>query len=185
MLGLIMTPIAWLLTAFTFVFFPVVNEASSAGLQATMIGRLITLPFYMMGPIGITIALLRYRLYDVDVVIRRTLIYSSITVLLALVYFGGVAVMQNVFHALTGQESPLAVVASTLAIAALFTPVRRRVQDVVDRRFFRRKYDAERTVDQFARAVRDEVDVDRLRGALLGVVEETMQPEYVSLWVRE
>jgi hypothetical protein len=147
---------------------------------AFLFSLLITLaPF-----LAISNALLRYRLYDIDIIIRKTLMYSTISAILAGVYFGGVALMQSGFVALTGQESPLAVVASTLAIAALFTPVRRRVQAVVDRRFYRRKYDAEKTVDAFARAVRDEVDVDRLRGELVRVVEETMQPEHVSLWVR-
>jgi hypothetical protein len=184
MLGLVMTPTAWLLSFFVLVLFPAAQQTSSEGLRIGMLWLFITLPLYAMGPVGITIALLKYRLYDIDIVIRRTLIYSTLTVLLAMVYFGGVALMQSGFVAITGQESPLAIVISTLAIAALFTPVRRRVQDVVDRRFFRRKYDAEKTVDAFARAVRDEVDVDRLRGTLLGVVEETMQPEYVSLWLR-
>jgi hypothetical protein len=149
----------------------------------------IDLPTYFFAAtlpgIGIGAAILAHHLWDIDVVIRRTLVYGAVSAVLAAVYFGGVALLQSAFVALTGQESPLAVVASTLGIAALFTPVRRRVQAVVDRRFYRRKYDAEKTVDAFARAVRDEVDMDRLRGTLLGVVEETMQPTSLSLWVKE
>jgi hypothetical protein len=145
-------------------------------------------PTYVGGtlifPLAIGAAILRYHLWDIDRIINRTLVYSIITGILAAVYLGGVALMQSAFVALTGQESPLAVVASTLAIAALFTPVRRRVQDVVDRRFFRRRYDAEKTVDQFARAVRDEVDIDCVRSELVRVVEETMQPAHLSLWIR-
>lgn len=136
-------------------------------------------------PVSMGFAILRYRLWDVDVIIRRTLVYSVITGILATVYFSGVTLFQAMFSKVAGSESPLAIVASTLIIAALFTPVRRRVQDVVDRRFYRRKYDAEKTIDSFASAVRDEVDIKRLQGALLGVVEETMQPEHVSLWLRE
>jgi hypothetical protein len=185
MFGLLMTPLGWLLGGLPVTFFPVLVKPTVVGLRGQMIWDAASLPLYAMAPIGLTIALLRHRLYDVDVVIRRTLIYSTLTVLLAMVYFGGVALMQGGFVAITGQESPLAVVASTLAIAALFRPVRRRVQDVVDRRFFRRKYDAEKTVDAFARTVRDEVDMDRLRGELVRVVEETMQPDHVSLWLRE
>jgi hypothetical protein len=147
-------------------------------LRMTVYSYLNLLPALAIGA-----AILRYRLWDIDLIIRRTLIYSVITAILAMVYFGGVAVMQGVFVALTGQESPLAVVASTLAIAALFTPVRRRVQEVIDRRFFRRKYDAEKTVDAFARTVRDEVDIDCVREALLDAVADTMQPEHVSLWM--
>jgi hypothetical protein len=135
-------------------------------------------------PNSLTIAILRYRLWDIDLIIRRTLIYTSITVVLAGVYFAGVALLQSGFVILTGQESPLAVVASTLGIAALFNPVRRRAQEVIDRRFFRRKYNAEKTVDAFARTVRDEVDIDCVREVLLDTVADTMQPEHVSLWIR-
>jgi hypothetical protein len=183
--------LAWVFVVilFTFVLLALIGINSSDPRTLNPVERFIgdlTGILVSVGPFSaVSIAILRYRLYDIDVIIRRTLIYSMITGVLALVYFGGVALMQSAFVAITGQESPLAVVASTLAIAALFTPVRRRVQDVVDRRFFRRKYDAQKTVDQFARAVRDEVDVDRLRGELVRVVETTMQPASVSLWLRE
>jgi hypothetical protein len=134
--------------------------------------------------VGVGIAILRYRLYDIDVIINRTLVYSSLTAMLVGLYFGGVVVLQRVFVALAGQQSTLAVVASTLAIAALFNPLRRRVQTFVDRRFYRRKYDATRTLAAFNSRLREETDLDSLSGEVLGVVRETMQPEHASLWLR-
>jgi hypothetical protein len=134
--------------------------------------------------VGVGIAILRHRLYDIDVIINRTLVYSSLTAMLVGLYFGGVVVLQRVFVALAGQQSTLAVVASTLAIAALFNPLRRRVQTFVDRRFYRRKYDATRTLAAFNSRLREETDLDSLSGEVLGVVRETMQPEHASLWLR-
>jgi hypothetical protein len=135
---------------------------------------------------GVGIAILRYRLYDIDVIINRTLVYGSLTLMLALVYFGGVASAQALFRALTGQErlSQLAVVVSTLAIAALFDPLRRRVQNVIDRRFYRRKYDAVKTLEAFSTKLRGETDLDELGDDLVRVVSDTVQPEHVSLWLR-
>jgi hypothetical protein len=127
---------------------------------------------------------LRYRLFDIDVIINRTLVYGSLTATLVLLYFGGIVMLQRLFVVLTGEKSTLAVVASTLAIAALFNPLRRRLQALVDRRFYRRKYDARKTLDAFNSKVRDETNLEALNGDLVGVVSETMQPAHVSLWLR-
>jgi hypothetical protein len=137
-------------------------------------------------PISIGIAILRYRLYEIDTLINRTLVYGSLTLMLALVYFGGVTATQAVFTALTGQEEQpqLTIVVSTLVIAALFTPLRRRIQSFIDRSFYRRKYDAAKTLEGFSAKLRDETDLDAVSDDLVGVVRETMQPAHVSLWLR-
>jgi len=139
----------------------------------------------VLGPVvGIGVALLRYRLYDIDVLLRRTLVYAILTALLAGVYFSGIVLLQGLFQGVTGsRESPLITVITTLVIAALFSPLRTRVQEGIDRRFYRSRYDAERTIAQFAAAARDEVDMDRLAGELIGVVSATMRPEAVNLWL--
>ena len=133
--------------------------------------------------LSISVAVLRSRLFDVDVLINRTLVYGSLSATLVALYFGGIVVLQRVF-VLTGQRSTLAVVASTLLIAALFTPFRHRVQSFIDRRFYRSKYDARKTLGRFSATLRDEADLDALSDDLLGVVRETMQPAPVSLWLR-
>jgi len=171
----------------------------SAGILAYIIPRVIDTPLWFEQvsfalniafipaiPIAIGIAILRYRLYDIDILINRTLVYGSLTLMLALVYFGGVAASQVVFTALTGQEEQpqLTIVVSTLVIAALFTPLRRRIQSFIDRRFYRRKYDAAKTLEAFSAQLRDETDLTALSEDLVGVVRETMQPAHVSLWLR-
>jgi hypothetical protein len=137
-------------------------------------------------PTAIGFAVLKYRLYDIDLLINRTLVYGTLTVSLAAVYFGGVAATQSIFRALTGQEQQpqLAVVVSTLAIAALFGPLRRRIQNVIDRRFYRRKYDAARTLEAFGARLREETDLKTLSDDLVSVVEETLQPRHASVWLR-
>jgi len=137
-------------------------------------------------PVAIGFAVMRYRLYDIDIIINRTLVYGSLTAMLVAIYFGGVAMMQALFRAFTGQEEQpqLAVVVSTLAIAALFNPLRKRIQSFIDRRFYRRKYDARKTVEAFSARLRDEMDLETLNRDLAGVIEETLQPAHVSLWLR-
>jgi hypothetical protein len=135
-------------------------------------------------PVATGIAMLKYRLYDIDVLINRTLVYGPLTGMLALVYLGGVVGLQGALRTLTGQESQLAVVVSTLAIAALFNPLRRRIQAFIDRLFYRRKYDATKTLAAFSAKLRQETDLRALNDELVGVVRETMQPAHVSLWLR-
>ena len=135
-------------------------------------------------PVAVGIAILRHRLYDIDVVINRALVYGSLTISLALVYVGLVVSLQYVFRALTGGGSQLVIVASTLAIAALFNPLRSRIQSFIDRRFYRSKYDARKTLEGFSAKLREETDLDALSDDLVGVVRETVQPAHVSLWLR-
>jgi hypothetical protein len=135
-------------------------------------------------PISMGIAILRYRLYDLDILINRTLVYGALTAMLVGVYVGSIVMLQGLVRVFTGQESQLAIVASTLAVAALFNPLRRRIQSFIDRRFYRSKYDAAKTLAAFSAKLRDETDLDALSDDLVGVVRETMQPAHVSLWLR-
>jgi hypothetical protein len=136
-------------------------------------------------PIAVGTAILRHGLYEIDIIINRTLVYGSLTLMLVVVYFGGVTTTQALFQTLTGQQQQpqLAVVVSTLAIAALFNPLRHRIQSFIDRRFFRNKYDARKILEAFSTSLRDETDLEALDAELVSVVRETMQPEHVSLWL--
>jgi hypothetical protein len=147
-------------------------------IEAGLVGSLL------MIPLSIGVAILHNRLWDIDIVINRTLVYGSLTATLVALYFGGIIVLQRVFVALTGERSTLAVVASTLVIAALFNPLRRRIQAFIDRRFYRKKYDAAKTLEAFSAKLRDETDLDALSDDLVGAVMQTMQPAHVSLWLR-
>jgi Na+-transporting NADH:ubiquinone oxidoreductase subunit NqrE len=147
-------------------------------------GYVVVIAAIVSFPISIGIAIVRYRLYEIDTLINRTLVYGVLTAILAAVYFGAVVLLQRVFVLLTGEQSTLAVVASTLLIAALFTPLRHRIQSFIDRRFYRRKYDARKTLEAFSATLRDETNLEALNSELVGVVRETMQPAHVSLWLR-
>src|SRR6266496_2243294 len=162
--------------------------------QAGSFYRLISGPAYivvvLIVPISFGLAILRYRLYDIDILINRTLVYSSLTAILGLVYFASVFALQSLLSVFTGQlstgaQTPVAIVASTLGIAALFQPLRRRLQAIIDRRFYRSKYDAARTLAAFSKTLSSEVDLNQLREDLLAVVQETMQPSHISLWLRD
>jgi hypothetical protein len=149
---------------------------------STLATTLFTLSLAAL-PISIGVAILRYRLWDIDVIIRKTLIYTVLSGLLVLVYFGLVVILQSLFDSVSGQQSPIAIVFSTLVIAALFTSLRRRVQAVIDRRFFRKKYNAQQVLARFAQTARDETDMAVLTAELERVVQETMQPEQISVWL--
>jgi hypothetical protein len=151
---------------------------------ADMFFQTMTTVLFLVLPLSIGLAVLRSGLWNIDVVINRALVYGLLTASLALVYVGSVVLLQALFRVLTGSDSQLAAVASTLAIAALFVPLRRRVQSLIDRRFYRKKYDAARTLSDFSAKLREETDLDSLSDDLVSVVEETMQPAHASLWLR-
>ena len=166
-------------------FFP--TYLSQPNSPSSVFLGLVNYPVVLLAiPLSVGVAILRARLYDIDVLINRTLVYGSLTVLLALLYFGLVIGLESLVRLITGQggQSPVIIVASTLAIAALFQPLRGRLQAIIDRRFYRRKYDAARTLAAFSATLRSEVDLQQLREELVAVVEETMQPAHVSLWLR-
>ena len=169
--------------ALTLVWILVFGQSTLRGLPGAIVdlSALLVIPSI---PIATGVAILKYRLYDIDRIINRTLVYGPLTAALVLVYFGSVVGLQALFRTLSGQESTLAVVASTLAIAALFGPLRRRVQAFVDRRFYRRKYDARKTLEAFSVKLRDETDLEALNDELVRVVREAMQPAHAGLWLR-
>jgi hypothetical protein len=148
------------------------------------IGFVLTMVGLAGFPMAIGIAVLRYHLYNIDRIINRTLVYGSLTATLVGLYFGGIVVLQRLFVLLTGEKSTLAVVASTLLIAALFNPLRRRIQSFIDRSFYHGKYDAAKTLEGFSVKLRDETDLEALNNDLVGVVRDTMAPAHVSLWLR-
>jgi hypothetical protein len=175
----------WLLYAgalfavyFGFTFFTADSETDSGWRNFFFVSTII------MMPIAIAIAILRYRLYDIDLIIRRTLQYSIVSAVLVLVYFGSVTLIQRSLTSISGAQSPLAIVISTLVIAALFSPLRRRVQAIVDRRFYRQKYDAAQTLARFGTIARDETDLATLVNVMVNVVEETVQPASVRVWLK-
>jgi len=161
-----------------------VLSPETMGPLAEMAAETFVYGFIVLIPLSIGVAILRSGLYEIDIIINSTLVYGSLTVLLIAMYFGGIVLLQSAFVALTGQQSTLAVVASTLLIAALFNPLRRRIQSFIDRRFYRNKYDARKTLEAFSASLRNETDLNALSDDLVGVVRETMQPAHVSLWLR-
>ena len=165
--------------------FALLHEFTGADVSNVGIAMaILVVLFLMIFPLSLGTAVLRYRLWDVDVVINRALVYGVLTATLAGTYFGSVVLLQMAFRGVTGQGNEVAIVISTLAIAALFVPLRGSIQNIIDRRFYRRRYNAALTLAAFADRMRDEVDVDRVTRELVGVVEETMQPAHASLWLR-
>jgi len=174
---------------FTFLAIYQVLGALVPGLSASdswyqLLNALTWLLIWTILLISVGIAILRYRLWDIDVIINRTLVYGSLTALLALLYFGLIFALQSLFQGMFKQNNAVAIVVSTLVIAALFQPLRHRIQAIIDRRFYRRKYDAVKTLEAFSATLRNEVDLNQLREHLLNVVQDTMQPAHISLWLR-
>ena len=176
--GLMATLVILILVSVPPVFNPSLGEQ---GMLYELILEFVSFWIVLLVPLTFGIAILRHRLFDIDVIINRTLVYGSLTVMLGLVYFGSVASLQYALRVLTGHEEQpqLAIVVSTLVIASLFNPLRRRIQSFIDRRFYRRKYDAAKTLEAFGSRLRDETDLGTLRDDLIGIIRETMQPEHV------
>ena len=182
-LGIVATFIYFIALDILSTFNPEITQARSLGFLLPEASYLLA---FMIVPLAIAFSILRYRLWDIDLLINRTLVYTTLTAILALIYFGCVVLLQHLVNGVTGQagQSPLVIVASTLAIAALFSPLRRRIQKIIDKRFYRRQYDAAKVIETFSDTLRNEMDLSTLSEHLVAVVEETMQPAHVSLWLR-
>ena len=166
----------WILAAFVVMI--------ALGVVGSAIPEQIWFASWALLPIAFGIAIFRYRLYDIDVIIRRTIVYATLVGSLALIYLAGIALIERILQAATGQSSALAVTISTLAVAAAFQPLRSRIQGAVDHRFYRRKYDTSQTLVAFTAKLRDQIDLDSLQREVLGAVQTTVQPRHASLWLR-
>ncbi|MDX1418267.1 MAG: hypothetical protein R3293_28965, partial [Candidatus Promineifilaceae bacterium] len=161
------------------------QQGTAAALRFTILFGPVLLLAVALIPLSIALAILKYRLWDISFVVRRTLVYGLLSIVLALIYFGSVIVLQRLFSAVSRQQSPIVIVVSTLIIAGLFSPLRGKIQEMIDRRFDRQKYDAALALDRFAKIARDEVDLNRLSAELINVVQEAIQPEHASLWLAD
>ena len=168
-----------------FLVYPLITGGEMFSRENTLFSLLFFFSMGLFPPLAIGVAVLRHHLWNIDLLIRRTLVYSILTVVLTLIYFGSVVGLQAFFTKIIGRQSPAATVISTLAIFILFTPLRRHIQTLIDRHFYRQKYNAERVLADFSIILRERIDLDQLTTSILGVVEETMQPDHISLWLRE
>jgi hypothetical protein len=171
--------------AMFFIFWAVLEQFLPDGRLLSILNEVFFIASLQGLWVAAGVAVLGYRLYDVDLVVNRTLVYALLTAALVLVYAGSVVGLQFVFRVVTGQETQLAVVASTLVIAVLFNPLRHRIQAFIDRLFYRKKYDAAKTLETYAQRLREEVNLENLTGELVAVVEQTIKPAHVSLWLRD
>jgi len=183
-MGLMAVALVTLLVVTAVIGDPTIGTASDANLVRRMFFLIGLSLIFQVVYVFIGIAILRSKLFDIDILIRKTVTYTLVVALLAIVYFGSVILLQQIFANLTGQRSEVITVLSTLVIAALFVPLRNRIQDLIDKRFYRKKYDAQKVLQKFSETVRDETDIDKLTAELVNVVQETMQPKSVSVWLK-